>query len=142
MKKNEIVLYAFLFGLVLYLLGLFMLFGSTLGSLRVLSLASNIRQLIKIMGILLFVVGFCIFMYCVVYLYKNDKIKENTRDLIIEGKADVITILVVTYLMVIMVVICLLFDQLLGAILFSITIFFQSILNSILIKYFSQKKKK
>ena len=77
-------------------------------------------------------------MMAVVYFYKHEKIRENYKDLIAEGKADVITIMIMTYIMVIMLVLCLLFDQLIGALLFGVTLFIQSILNSLLLRYFNK----
>lgn len=79
-------------------------------------------------------------MISVILLYKNNDITENTRELVIEGRADVITIIVMTYVMIFMLVTCLLFDEVIGALLFGITILIQSILNTILIKYFKGKK--
>ena len=141
-KSKLIISISFISGLILYLCGLFLLFGASLNKLHIFSsyeLSSNTINIMKIIGIILFMIGFLIFMVSVIYLYKNNEIKENVKDLIIEGKADVITIIVMTYIMIFMIVICLIFDQIIGALLFGITILLGSIINNILIKYFSIK---
>lgn len=144
-KKNISLIIAFIAGLIIYLTGLFILFCSTLTRIE------NFRRLfpnlvytrnslmgVKLLGCILFIIGFIIFMVSVVLLYKKDKIKENVQELIIEGKADVITIIVMTYLLIFMLVICLVFDQVIGALLFGITLLIQSVLNNTLIKYFKK----
>ena len=93
----------------------------------------------KLYGLVLFLIGFVIFMVSVVLLYKNNEITENVRELVIEGKADVITIVVMTYVLIFMLVVCLLFDEVIGALLFGIAILIQSILNTVLIKYFKNR---
>ena len=93
----------------------------------------------KLYGLILFLIGFVIFMVSVVLLYKNNEITENVRELVIEGKADVITIVVMTYVLIFMLVICLLFDEIIGALLFGLAILIQSILNTVLIKYFKNR---
>ena len=80
------------------------------------------------------------FMIAIVILYKDNEIKENNLNLIIEGKADVLTIIFMTYIMIFMLVLCLLFDEIIGALLFGLTIIIQSILNTILIKYYSKRR--
>ena len=148
-SKNNgfVVMISFVVGLIVYLVGLFLLFGSSVTKLKFLekivykfALTNNVLLNMKIYGLILFLVGFIIFMVSVVLLYKNNDIKENTRELIIEGRADVITIIVMTYVMILMLVICLLFDEVIGALLFGIAIITQSILNTILIQYFKGKK--
>ena len=144
-KKNISLIIAFIAGLIIYLTGLFILFCSTLTRIE------NFRRLfpnlvytrnslmgVKLLGCILFIIGFIIFMVSVVLLYKKDKIKENVQELIIEGKADVITIIVMTYLLIFMLVICLVFDQVIGALLFGITLLIQSVLNNTLIKCFKK----
>ena len=81
-------------------------------------------------------------MIAVIFLYKNDNIQENTVNLIIEGKADVITLIVMTYVLIFMIVICLLYNELIGALLFGITIIIQSVVNTILIRYYSKSYKR
>ena len=142
-KKNMSLVISFLSGLIIYLIGLFILFCATLARLE------NFRKLfpnlvytrnslmgIKLLGCILFIIGFILFMVSIVLLYKKDKIKEDVKELIIEGKADVITIIVMTYVLIFMLVICLVFDQIIGALLFGIALLIQSVLNNILIKYF------
>lgn len=147
-KKRKLSILAMLFfviGLVMYLAGLLLLFSSTLNKMAIfksffsnITVTSSMLTSMKIWGGLLFLVGFIIFMIAIVLLYKNDEINENTRNLIIEGKADVITLIIMTYIMIFMVVVCLLYNELIGALLFGVTIIIQSVLNSILIKYYSK----
>ena len=96
----------------------------------------------KLVGGLLFLIGFIIFIIAVILLYKNNEVQESTRSLIIEGKADVITLIVMTYVMIFMIVVCLLTDQIIGALLFGITIILQTIINAILIRYYSNDYKR
>lgn len=127
-------------GLVIYLTGLCLLFISSLNHNIKLFLMSNTTSFtLKIVGFCLFVLGFVIFMIAVTKIYKNNKVKESKKDLIVEGKADVITIIISTYVMIIMIVLCLFFDQILGALFFGITILIQSVVNSLLIKYYSKR---
>ncbi len=152
MKKKKYGLLTILFfivGLFIYLTGLMILFGTGFnkGSIvsklfKGLTLSDEIIFKMKITGTVLFILGFIIFMIAIVLLYKNDKIQDNNYNLIIEGKADVITIIIMTYLMIFMLVVCLLFNQYIGALLFGICIIVQSIINWILIKYFNKKYKK
>ena len=139
-KFNIAVMIGFMGGLIIYLVGLFLLFGASVTKIDFIKkiffnlvLTNNAIASIKIYGLVLFLIGFIIFMISVILLYKNNDITENTRELVIEGRADVITIIV-------MMVTCLLFDEVIGALLFGITILIQSILNTILIKYFKGKK--
>lgn len=132
----------FIVGLIMYLTGLLLLavgIISNRGIFEFLTFTNNVLSLIKILGTVLFVVGFVLFIIAIVKFYKDNNIKDSNKDLIIEGKADVITIMITTYIMLIMLVICLVFDQVLGAVLFAILIGLQSIINSILLKYFSKK---
>jgi hypothetical protein len=94
---------------------------------------------IKVFGAILFLIGFVIFMISVILLYKEDKIKENIKELIIEGRADVITIIVMTYVLIFMLVICLIFDEVIGALLFGLAILVQSVLNNFLLRYYRRK---
>ena len=96
----------------------------------------------KILGAILFIIGFIIFMIAVVLLYKNNNVSDNARNLIIEGKADVITLIIMTYIMIFMIVICLVYDEIIGALLFGVTIVLQTIINSILISYYSKMYKR
>lgn len=146
-KFNIAVMISFMGGLILYLVGLFLLFGATITKLDFvkqaflkLSLTSNVVTNMKVFGVIFFLIGFIIFMISVILLYKNNDITENTRELIIEGKADVITIVVMTYVMIFMLVICLIFDEVIGALLFGISILIQSVLNTVLINYLKKQK--
>ncbi len=142
-KKVDLKMFiCFIVGLVTYLVGLFLLFWSGLSKNNVIhfiDLTNNVITKMKIIGIVLFVIGFILFMFAVVSMYKKDKIVESNRDLIIEGKADVITIIIMTYIMIVMLVLCLLFDQIIGALLFGVVILVQSVVNNVLIKYFDRK---
>ena len=146
-KKNKIYLISgFVCGLIIYLVGLFLLFGASLtrleGVRRMLPdiiITRNTIFSIKIFGAILFLFGFVIFMISVILLYKEDKIKENVKELIIEGRADVITIIVMTYVLIFMLVICLIFDEVIGALLFGIAIFIQSVLNNFLLRYYRKR---
>lgn len=144
-KLSVLAMLCFVLGLVLYLAGIIMLFSSSLRQVPVFeaffSNAMNFGN-VKIIGGLLFLIGFIVFMIAVVLLYKNNNVIDNTRNLIIEGKADVITLIVMTYVMIFMVVVCLLYDELIGALLFGVTIIIQTTLNSILISYYSKMYKK
>lgn len=148
-KINIFVMLLFIIGLVLYLFGLLLLFGSSLNKISLIEtffsnvdLTNELLYKIKIGGGLLFFVGFVIFMIAVIYFYKNDDIQENSRNLIIEGKADVITMIIMNYAMIFMIVICLIYNQIIGALLFGITIIIQNVVNAILIKYYSRTRLK
>ncbi len=148
-KKRKTSLVTMLFfgiGIVLYLTGIILLFSSSLKKIPVLrTFFSNVDYTskafdsMKLTGGILFFVGFVLFLVSVVFLYKNNEVKDNNRSLIIEGKADVITIIVMTYVMIFMIVVCLLFEQIIGALLFGIAIIIQTIVNSLLIKYYSHE---
>lgn len=143
-KLNIVTVVLFIVGLVLYLMGLFFLLGFGIRNSFLAKyffengiISSALAFRFKIAGVILFFIGFILFMISVITLYKNDEIKEDNLNLIIEGKADVITIIITTYLMIFMIVICLLYDQLIGALMFGITIVIQSLVNWALIKYYS-----
>ncbi len=139
MKKKKYGLLTILFfivGLIIYLSGLMLLFGTGFnkGSLvsvlfKGITLTDEVILKLKITGTILFVIGFIIFMIAIVLLYKNDKIQDNNYNLIIEGKADVVTIIIMTYVMIFMLVVCLLYNQYIGALLFGICIVVQNIIN-------------
>lgn len=148
-KTNVVTVILFIVGLILYLMGLFFLLGFGIRNSFLSKFFFNnmvvteaLAMRFKIVGIVLFILGFILFMISIISLYKNDGIKEDNLNLIIEGKADVITIIIMTYVMIFMIVICLLYDQLIGALLFGITIVIQSVVNGILIKYYSNNYKK
>ena len=149
-RKNGLAICCFVIGLVLYIIGLFLLFGTTLERISFVKKIFNSIPLlynssngaIKLYGGILFVIGFVIFMVSVILLYKDNKIMEDTKNLIIEGKADVITIVIMTYVLIFMLVICLVFDEIIGALLFGLSIIIQSIVNSILISYYNKNYKK
>ena len=96
----------------------------------------------KIVGLVIFAVGFTIFMISIIKLYQTEDMGENNFSLIIEGKADVITIIMMTYILIVMMVLCLIFDELIGAVLFGIAIIIQNVLNNILVRYYNKKVKK
>lgn len=148
-KTSMLTMLFFVIGLVLYLTGIILLFSSSLKKIPLLEAffsnidyTSNVLNSMKLVGGILFFVGFIIFIVAVILLYKNNDVKDNTRSLIIEGKADVITLIVMTYVMIFMIVLCLLCDQVIGALLFGIAIIIQTIINTILIKYYSNEYKK
>ncbi|HIS18627.1 MAG TPA: hypothetical protein IAC02_08490 [Candidatus Coprovivens excrementavium] len=151
-KKRKIsvfTIFLFILGLVMYLGGLFLLFSSGISKTSLsniffsnIVMTTEILNKIKIIGSILFLLGFILFMIAVILLYKNDKIQENAVNLIIEGKADVITLIIMTYVLIFMIVICLLYNELIGALLFGITIIIQSVVNTILIKYYSKSYKR
>lgn len=148
-KISIVTILLFVIGIVMYLGGLFLLFGSGISKTPLsniffsnIVLTSSILNKMKIIGAILFLLGFIIFMIAVIFLYKNDNIQENTVNLIIEGKADVITLIVMTYVLIFMIVICLLYNELIGALLFGITIIIQSVVNTILIRYYSKSYKR
>lgn len=146
-KKRKISLVTILFfviGLVLYLTGILLLFSSSLKKISFFKdffLKADLTEM-KILGAVLFIIGFIIFMIAVVLLYKNNNVSDNARNLIIEGKADVITLIIMTYIMIFMIVICLVYDEIIGALLFGVTIVLQTIINSILISYYSKLYKR
>lgn len=148
-KEKIITVIFFIIGLILYLTGLFFILGfgirnSFLAKIffNNVAISNQIAMRFKISGVILFIIGFILFMISIISLYKNDDIREDKLNLIVEGKADVITIIVSTYVMIFMIVICLLFDQLIGALLFGVTIVIQSLVNWILIKYYSNDYKR
>lgn len=146
-KSKSLASVAFAGGLIIYLAGLFMILASSLSNLTIvkkilifLSLSRQSLSTMRNFGIILFFVGFVIFIWALIILYKNNEIFESNRNLIIEGKADVITIVIMTYVLIFMLVICLLFNELIGALLFGITLVVQNIVNSMLIKYYTKYK--
>ena len=146
-KQKKLTILFFVIGLILYLVGFILLFSSTLSTTNIgktifnkLYLNSTSLQIMKIIGAVLFFIGFIVFMIAIILLYKSNEIKESNVNLIIEGKADVITLIFMVYIMIFMLVICLVANELIGALLFGITIIIQSILNSVLIKYYSKKR--
>lgn len=148
-KTSMLTMLFFAIGLVMYLTGMILLFCSSLKKIPLLeaffsnvNLNSNILNSMKLVGGLLFLIGFIIFIIAVILLYKNNEVQDSTRSLIIEGKADVITLIVMTYVMIFMIVVCLLTDQIIGALLFGITIILQTIINAILIRYYSNDYKR
>jgi len=149
-KKNGLAIIFFIVGLIIYILGLFLLFSTTLGKIPFIkSIISHIpfifdkgNSVIKLYGGVLFIIGFVIFMISVILLYKDNKIMEDSKNLIIEGKADVVTIIIMTYVLIFMLVICLMFDEVIGALLFGLSILIQSVVNSILINYYNKNYKK
>ncbi len=132
----------FVLGLILYLGGLFLIFGASFKSPKIMSLFGGLEaaKSVKLIGIILFAVGFFMFLAGLVYFYRSNKLFEQNKDLIIEGKADMITIMVMTYLMIFMVIICIILDELVGALLFGICIVVQSVINMVLLKVFSKHK--
>lgn len=147
-KVSMLTMLFFVLGLVIYLTGIILIFSSSFKKIPLFKaffsnseISDNITSL-KIIGALLFLVGFIIFMISVVLLYKSNNIKEDTKNLIVEGKADVITLIIMTYVMIFMIVICLIYDELIGALLFGITIVIQSVLNSVLVTYYNRQYKK
>lgn len=148
-KTSMLTMLFFAIGLVLYLTGIILLFSSSLKKIPLLeaffsnvNLTNNVLNSMKLVGGILFFLGFIIFIIAVILLYKNNEVQDNTRNLIIEGKADVITLIVMTYVMIFMIVICLICDQVVGAVLFGISIIVQTIINNILINYYSNEYKK
>lgn len=148
-KTSMLTMLFFVIGLVLYLTGIILLFSSSLKKIPLLEAffsnidyTSNVLNSMKLVGGILFFVGFIVFIVAVILLYKNNDVKDNTRSLIIEGKADVITLIVMTYVMIFMIVLCLLCDQVIGALLFGMAIIIQTVINTILIKYYSNEFKK
>ena len=142
-KTSMLTMLFFAIGLVLYLTGIILLFSSSLKKIPLLqaffsnvNLTNDTLNSMKLVGGILFFVGFIIFIVAVILLYKNNEVQDNNRNLIIEGKADVITLIVMTYVMIFMIVVCLLCDQLIGALLFGVTIVIQTLINGILIKYY------
>lgn len=148
-KKNIFPAIFFVIGLLLYLVGIVLLFSSTLRKIPLFNdlflkfISSDvILSKFKIIGGILFIIGFIIFMVSVVLLYKNNNVYDNSVNLIIEGKADVITLVVMTYIMIFMIVVCLLYNEIVGALLFGVAIVIESVLNNILISYYSKMYKK
>jgi hypothetical protein len=135
----------FVIGLISYLVGLFILVYASVtkkGLLFDANLTSNDFRMMKIVGLVIFAVGFTVFMISIIKLYQTEDMGENNFSLIIDGKADVITIIMMTYILIVMMVLCLIFDELIGAVLFGIAIIIQNVLNNILVRYYNKKVKK
>ena len=135
----------FVISLISYLVGLFILVYASVtkkGLLFDANLTSNDFRMMKIVGLVIFAVGFTVFMISIIKLYQTEDMGENNFSLIIEGKADVITIIMMTYILIVMMVLCLIFDELIGAVLFGIAIIIQNVLNNILVRYYNKKVKK
>ena len=148
-KNNKLVITCFIVGLIVYLVGLFLLFSSSISKYSVgkflfsdVTLTTTLLKQMKIVGSILFIIGFIVFMISVIILYKNDNIEDGDVNLIIEGKADVVTIIVMTYVMIFMLVICLVFNQSIGALLFAICLIIQILLNNFFIKYYNKSYKR
>jgi len=148
-KSNIWIVFFFILGLLIYLSGLLLLLSSSFKKVSFIkvfnsniSVTSELITKLKIIGGILFLLGFLIFLIAVVLLYKEDKIQEANVNLIIEGKADVITIIVMTYVMIFMLVICLIFNEYIGALLFGISIVIQTVVNSILIRLYNKSYKR
>ena len=144
-KVNFVIIFFFILGLLMYLSGLFMLLSSSLKKASILKtffpnliVTNEVITKVKILGSILFLVGFLLFLIILILLYKDDKIQDNSLNLIVEGKADVITIIIMTYVMIFMLVVCLIFAEYVGALLFGITIVTQTVVNSILIKLYNK----
>ena len=152
MKKKKVsigVIFFFVLGLLMYLLGLFLLLSSSIKKASILKafipgvkVTNELITTFKIIGSVLFLVGFLLFLIVLVILYKDDKIQENNINLIIEGKADVITIIIMTYVLIFMLVVCLIFNEYIGALLFGLAIVIQTVVNSILIKLYNKSYKR
>ncbi len=138
--KKGVEIKLFTIGIVIYLVGLFLLFGSAIGNTNILNKFFNFRtiNILKIIGGILFLVGFLMFIYSLAVIYKKNYILEKNKDLVVEGKADVITLIVMYFVELLMLVICLIFNEYIGALLFGLVIIIQSVLNTVLIKYFSK----
>ena len=149
-KKLQVVTtFSFVLGLGLYISGLFLIFGTSISKLEFarnffskIPITSNIVDNMKLYGCILFLIGFVIFIISVILLYKNNKITESTKELIIEGQADVITLVVMSYVLIFMLVVCLMFDQIIGALLFGVALLIQNIMNAVLLKYFSHNRRR
>lgn len=148
-KLSTFNMLVFVVGLVIYLTGLLLLFIAGISRtsfadifLSKVELTTQLIANLKTTGLVLFVSGFIIFIIAVIFLYKNNHIQENNTNLIIEGKADVITLIIMTYVMLFMMVICLVYNELIGALLFGVSVIIQSLINSILIWYFSKSRLK
>lgn len=148
-KLQLITTISFVVGLILYISGLFLIFGTSISKLEFarnffskIPITSSIVDNMKLYGSILFIVGFIVFIISVILLYKNNKITESTKELIIEGQADVITLMVMSYVLIFMLVVCLMFDQIIGALLFGIALLIQNIMNTLLLKYFSNNKRR
>ena len=148
-KSNGLIVFIFVLGLIMYLSGLLLLLSSSFkkaGFIKLLNstatVTSSMILSLKIIGAILFFVGFLLFLIAVVFLYKDDKIQENNVNLIIEGKADVITIIVMTYVMIFMLVVCLIFNEYIGALMFGISIIIQTVINSLLIRLYNKSYKR
>ena len=79
-KFNLTIMISFFGGLVIYLIGLFLLFGASVSKLEFLrkifgsiSLTDNAVNSMKLYGLILFLIGFVIFMVAVILLYKNNE---------------------------------------------------------------------
>ena len=148
-KSNGFIIFIFIVGLITYLSGLLLLLSSSFKKAEFIRIfnanimvTSDMITKLKILGIILFLGGFLLFLIAVIFLYKDDRIQENNVNLIIEGKADVITIIVMTYVMIFMLVVCLIFNEYVGALLFGVTIVVQTIINSLLIRLYNTSYKR
>ena len=132
----------FVLGIVLYVCGLFLLLVSFFKSSKITAMfhSSTAVTVFKVISISAFAIGFFIFVLGLVYFYKSNKLFDQNKDLIIEGKADMITIVIMTYLMIFMVIICIILDELIGALLFGICIVVQSVVNMCLLLYFRKHR--
>lgn len=148
-RSSGFIIFVFIVGLITYLCGLLLLLTSSFKKAGFIKLfnsnalvTNDMIVKLKILGAILFFIGFLIFLIAVIFLYKDDKIQENNVNLIIEGKADVITIIVMTYILIFMLVVCLIFNEYIGALLFGLSIIIQTVINSLLIRLYNKSYKR
>ena len=77
-KQKKLTILFFAIGLILYLVGFILLFSSTLSTTNIgktifnkLYLNSTSLQIMKIIGAVLFFIGFIVFMIAIILLYKS-----------------------------------------------------------------------
>ena len=79
-KKMQVAMtFSFVLGMVLYLSGLFLIFGTSLSKMEWAKnffanfpLTNNVIDNMKLYGCILFLIGFVVFIISVILLYKNN----------------------------------------------------------------------
>ena len=129
----------FMVGFMLDVIGLILILSSTLKNISLLSnINSNIISMLKIVGGILFGIGLIICIIGLVMIYKYDNVIDKRRDLVIEGKAGIITILIMNVVLLLLFVMCILMDEYFAAILFGLALLILNVLNRVLIAIFSK----
>ena len=122
-------------GLSLYLSGFFLIAFIYFDRLKFFKFIENPKHLSFIAFILL-IVGFVILGFELLHFYKYTTVVKQKEELIIEGKINIINIILINYLTLFMTILCLLFKQYIAIFLFVISLLIINVSNFLLKKYY------